>query len=157
MPKLINILHTHFPENPLIHVFVSAMQVQDGTPQKETGLIDDGAQPQLTTSDGAKKHNQAESTGVDTDSDTPQNTCSEDVQKNIAGDAPHVGWDATSHTIPQLSSGTPGGDAEEVEEISPDFSDNAILPQGSDKTTEVIDSALKDLPPKYVFCLSLLA
>ena len=136
-------------------MFVSAGQVQDGTPQKETGLIDDGAKTQLTASDGAKKHSQAESIGVDTDRDATQNACSEDVQKDIAGDAPNVGGDAPSHTIPQLSSGTPGGDADEVEEISPDFSDNAILPQGSDKTTEVIDSALKDLPPKYVFCLSL--
>ena len=127
-------------------MFVSARQVHDGTPQKETGLIDDGAKTPSTTSDGAKKHNQAESIGVDTDRDATQNACSEDEQKDIAGDAPHVGGGATTHT----TLATSGGDAEEMEEISPDFSDNAILPQGSDKTTEAIDSALKDLPPKYV-------
>ena len=117
---------------------------------KEAGLIDDAAKTQLTTSDGAKKHDQAESVGTDTDRDSAQNACSEDVQKNTAGDTPNVCGDATTHTTSQPSSATPSGDAEEVEEISPDFSDNATLPQGSDKTTEVIDSALKDLPPKYV-------
>ncbi|KAK2163087.1 hypothetical protein NP493_1485g00037 [Ridgeia piscesae] len=77
--------------------------------------------------------------------------------KNISGDSTIVGCDATVHntqasdqlTAPP-SSATPGGDGEDVEEISPpDFSDNAKLPQGSDKTTEAIDSALKDLPPKW--------
>ena len=119
-------------------------QAKDGAEQKETGPGRDVIQ---------NVHSESQDEQKDKDNVV-------DESKNIAGDATNVGGDTTvhdtqtGHTTPQSSSATPGGDAEDVEEISPDFSDNATLPQGSDKTTEVIDSALKDLPPKCVFLLS---
>ena len=125
--------------------FHSAVQTQDGAEQKVTGPVTDAIQ---------NAHSELQE-----DEKVTENAAGK--AKNISGDSTIVGRDATVHntqasdqlTAPP-SSATPGGDAEDMEEISPpDFSDNAKLPQGSDKTTEAIDSALKDLPPKYVILL----
>ena len=40
------------------------------------------------------------------------------------------------------------GSPTSVEDLTPDFSDNAVLAQASDKTTDVIDSALIHLTPR---------
>uniref|UniRef100_A0A8W8IMG5 Uncharacterized protein n=1 Tax=Magallana gigas TaxID=29159 RepID=A0A8W8IMG5_MAGGI len=44
----------------------------------------------------------------------------------------------------------PQSDDEEVTDIpgNPQLQDTKALPQGSDKTTEVLDTALKDLTPR---------
>ena len=124
-------------------MFHSVVQTKDGTEQKVTGPVTAAIQ---------NAHSELQE-----DEKVTENAAG----KNISGDSTIVGCDATVHntqasdqlTAPP-SSATPGGDGEDVEEISPpDFSDNAKLPQGSDKTTEAIDSALKDLPPKYVILM----